>query len=96
MHEQPSWPFPLRPGFAVMADADLAAEVWLGAAMLAGSAGALLALARRPVRRRAPWAAGKGITAIDRTPLPWTDGSRTAQSTSMVGNLGFPVMQSHR
>ncbi len=53
VHEQPSWPFPLRPSLAAMADADLAAEVWTGAAMLAGSAGALLALLWRPVRRRA-------------------------------------------
>ena len=53
VHEQPSWPFPLRPSLAAMADADLAAEVWTGAALLAGSAGALLALLWRPVRRRA-------------------------------------------
>ena len=52
VHEQPSWPFPLRSSFAVMADADLAAEVWTGAAMLAGSAGVLLALLWRPMRRR--------------------------------------------
>lgn len=53
VHEQPSWPFPLHPSLAAMADAELAAEVWTGAAMLAGSAGALLALLWRPVRRRA-------------------------------------------
>ena len=52
VHEQPSWPFPLRPSLVAMADADLATEVWTGAAMLAGSAGVLLALLWRPLRRR--------------------------------------------
>ena len=53
VHEQPDWPFPLRPSLVAMADADLASEVWTGAAMLAGSAGALLALLWQPMRRRA-------------------------------------------
>ena len=52
MHEQPAWPFPLRPSLAVMADADLAAEVWTGALLLAGATALLLAPVWRPLRRR--------------------------------------------
>ena len=51
IHEQPAWPFSLRPSLAVMADADLASEVWIGAVLLAGAGAALLALLWRPMRR---------------------------------------------
>jgi len=64
MHEQPAWPFPLRPSLAVMADADLAAEVWTGTLMLAGAAGALLALLCRPMRRRAPFAGTLALAGL--------------------------------
>lgn len=64
VHEQPAWPFPLRPSFAATADADLAAEVWTGTAMLAGAAGALLALLWRPMRRRAPAAGTLAVAGL--------------------------------
>ena len=64
VHEQPAWPFPLRPSLAAMADAELAAEVWTGAGMLAGSAGALLALLWRPMRRPAPFAGTLAVAGL--------------------------------
>lgn len=65
VHEQPTWPFPLRPSLAAMADPDLASEVWMGALMLAGAGVLLLALFWRPVRRRVPvaWMA-LGVVAL--------------------------------
>lgn len=62
MHEQPGWPFPLRPSLAVMADADLAGEVWTGALLLAGAAALLLALLWRRLRRGA--AAALTVAAV--------------------------------
>ena len=64
VHEQPNWPFPLRPSLAAMADADLAAEVWTGAVLLAGSAAALLAMLWRPMRRRAPLAGTLALAGL--------------------------------
>lgn len=53
LHEQPVWPFPLRPSLVAMAESELAAEVWLGLAWLAAAAGLLLSFAWRPLRRPA-------------------------------------------
>ena len=99
VHEQPSWPFPLRPSLAVMADADLAAEVWTGAAMLAGSAGALLALLWRPVRRRA-FSAGllavSGLLAFLAAPhlsLLLVEAYPTSYYTSPTGFAAASVVQ---
>lgn len=98
VHEQPSWPFPLRPSFAVMADADLASEVWTGAAMLAGSAGALLALLWRPVRRRAliGMLAASGLLAWSAAPhlsLLLVEAYPTSYYTSPTGFAAASVVQ---
>ena len=99
VHEQPSWPFPLRPSLAVMADADLAAEVWTGAALLAGSAGALLALLWRPVRRRmllAGTLAASGLLAWLAAPHPsllLVDAYPTSYYASPTGFTAASVMQ---
>jgi mono/diheme cytochrome c family protein len=57
-HEQPDWPFPLRPSLAILADADLRAEIAHALLALAGAA-ALLAAAtfHRALRIAAPLAA---------------------------------------
>lgn len=69
-HEQPWWPFPLRPSLAVMAEPELAGEVWLGALLAAGAAVAVLLPAWRPLRR--PWAvAGAGLAACVLLLLAW-------------------------
>ncbi len=70
IHEQPGWPFPLRPSLATMADADLAAEAWRGAAMLAGAACVPLALLWRPMRRRVPLAGTLALAGV----LAWLGG----------------------
>ena len=99
VHEQPSWPFPLRPSLAVMADADLAAEVWTGAAMLAGSAGVLLALLWRPVRRRMPLAgtlAASGLLAWLAAPhlsLLLVEAYPTSYYMSPTGFAAASIMQ---
>ena len=54
VHEQPWWPFPLRPSLAVMAEPELADEVWWGALLAAGAMAAVLLPLWRPLRRR--WA----------------------------------------
>ena len=54
MHEQPVWPFPLRPSLAVLTDPDLAREVSDAALLLAG---ALMMLMVGIAWRRARWAA---------------------------------------
>lgn len=54
MHEQPLWPFPLRPSLAVLADPDLAREVSDAALLLAG---ALVLLMLGIAWRRLRWAA---------------------------------------
>jgi mono/diheme cytochrome c family protein len=60
MHEQPVWPFPLRPSLVALSDPDLRAEVMRGGEeLLAGVALLLLGLALW--RRR--WAALAGIAA---------------------------------
>ena len=83
VHEQPAWPFPLRPSLAAMAEAGLAAEVWTGAAMLAGSAGALLALLWRPMRRRAPMAGTLALAGL----LAW----RAAPPLSLLLVEAYPT-----
>lgn len=64
MHEQSGWPFPLRPSLAVMADAELAGEVWTGALLLAGAAALLLAPLWHPLRRAAATAPVVAVAAI--------------------------------
>ena len=53
LHEQPLWPFPLRPSLVAMAEPELAAEVWTGLGIAGLAACLLAALAWRRLRRPA-------------------------------------------
>lgn len=67
MHEQPVWPFPLRPSLAVLTDPDLAREVSDAALLLAGA----LAIAMLgTVWRRLRWAALAAAAVVGWFALP--------------------------
>jgi len=71
VHEQPAWPFPLRPSLAVMTDPDLADEVRTGALMLAGAGVLPMALAWRPMRRSALATATATAAVLGAVALAW-------------------------
>ncbi len=56
LHEQPLWPFRLRPSLVAFDDPDLAQEVWTGLGLLSAAACLLAALAAGRLRRAIPLA----------------------------------------
>ncbi len=95
IHEQPLWPFPLRPSLAVLDDPDLRREVALGLALLAGGvAAAVLAVARRRLRWPALGLAGAlAWLAAPHLALLLVDAYPTSYETSPTGFAAATIVQ---